>query len=117
MKPRTLCACQPQTDIISARVAPLARPIICRIVAPLLSLGGAFFGAAFLPGLAGLLDCARGAVFVPLGAPFFRPPVFFAAAFSGVGDAPASATAAAVSWISLSIIIGSSSFLAPFRST
>src|ERR1039458_982780 len=42
MKTRTLCACQPQADMISAKVAPLARPIISRIFAPLPWLFGAF---------------------------------------------------------------------------
>src|SRR5688572_22412596 len=107
MNPRTLCACHPVAAMISGRVAPLARPIISRIVAPLLSLGGAFFRAAFLPGFAGLLEFAGRAAFPPLGAAFFRPPTSFAGAFCGVGDAPVSTTAAAVSWISLFILIGS----------
>src|ERR1700722_20069873 len=52
MKPRTLCACQSVAFWISARVAPLARAIISRIFAPLLSARGA---AAFLSGFADLL--------------------------------------------------------------
>src|ERR1019366_8174783 len=41
MKPRTLCACHSVAFMISARVAPLARPISPRIFAPLLSGRGA----------------------------------------------------------------------------
>src|SRR3984957_9633705 len=70
MNPRTLCACQSVAFMISASVAPLARAIMSRICAPLLSARGAaafllapapawaaFFGAAALalaPGLAPL---------------------------------------------------------------
>src|ERR1700720_392242 len=83
MKPRTLWACQPAVFMISVRVAPLARPIISRIFAPLLSargalalLAGAVDLAAFLPAFAAFfgaaLALARLAVFWPLGAPFFR---------------------------------------------
>src|ERR1039458_1211294 len=91
--------------MISARVAPLARPIISRILALLLSargmgacfaragldaflLAGAdFFGAAALalPPLA---------VFWLLGAPFFWLAPFFEDPFSGATVAPCSATAA-----------------------
>src|SRR5439155_8919831 len=39
-KPRTLWACQDVACIISARVAPLVRPISSRIFAPLLSARG-----------------------------------------------------------------------------
>src|SRR6266852_5259308 len=46
MKPRTLCACQSVAFMISARVAPLARPIISRIFAPLLSARGALLAGA-----------------------------------------------------------------------
>jgi len=48
MKPRTLCACQSVAFMMSARVAPLARAIISRIFAPLLSARGA---ATFLAAL------------------------------------------------------------------
>jgi hypothetical protein len=63
MKPRTLWACQPAVFMISARVAPLARPIISRIFAPLLSARGvlAFARAglaAFLPALASFFGAA-----------------------------------------------------------
>ena len=40
MKPLTLWACQSVAFIISASVAPFARPIISRIFAPLLSARG-----------------------------------------------------------------------------
>src|SRR5580704_9863928 len=59
MKPLTLWACQSVAFMISARVAPFARPIISRIFAPLLAprgvvalrsdLAGAFSGAACAP--------------------------------------------------------------------
>src|SRR5216110_981881 len=92
--------------MISASVAPLARPIIARIFAPLLSGRGAavlassrfpvfllalasFFGAAAL-GLPPL------AIFWPLGAPFFGAEPFFEEAFSGATVAPCSATVATV---------------------
>jgi hypothetical protein len=58
--PRTLWACQDVNFIISARLAPLGRPISSRIFAPLLSARGvpAFLApaglAAFLPALAAL---------------------------------------------------------------
>src|SRR5438067_4676777 len=106
MNPRTLCACQPVAFMISARDAPFARPIICRIVPPLLCLGEPSFRAAFLPALAGL-RFGRGAAFTLLGALFFRLAVFFAAVLSGVTGAPASATTAAVSWVSVGVLIGS----------
>src|SRR5713226_6083650 len=100
--------------MISARVAPLARPIISMIFAPLLSARGAlasFLGAGlavFLPALASLfgvaaLVLAPLAVFWPLGAPFFWLAPFFDGAFSGATCAPCSATAAAwvvsVAWL------------------
>ena len=105
MKPRTLWACQPVAFIISARVAPLARPIISRIFAPLLSARGAlaFFAAAglvaFLATLASFFGAAALvlaplAAFSPLGAPFFWLAAFFEEAFSGATCAPCSATAA-----------------------
>src|SRR6266853_937520 len=108
MKPRTLWACQSVAFMISARVAPLARPIISRIFAPLLSargalalLAGAVDLAAFLPAFAAFfgeaaLALARLAVFWPLGAPFFRMAAFFERVFSGATCAPPSATVAAV---------------------
>src|SRR5215467_14372628 len=74
--PRTLCACQSVAFIISARVAPLGRPINSRIFAPLLSARGAF--ASFTAGFAGLLATLAGfaalaplAGFLALGAAFF----------------------------------------------
>jgi hypothetical protein len=56
-KPRTLCACQSVAFWISARLVPLGRPIISRIIAPLLSARGvlaslAWAGLAFFPALA-----------------------------------------------------------------
>ena len=108
MKPLTLWACQSVAFMISARVAPLARPIMSMIFAPLLSARGAlasflraglaassrpwtaFFGAA-------ALALAPLAVFWPLGAPFFWLAPFFEGAFSGATCAPCSATAAA--WV------------------
>jgi hypothetical protein len=59
MNPRTLCACHPTVVMISAKVAPFARPIIAKMVAPLLSLRAAFFCGPFLLGFADLLDFAR----------------------------------------------------------
>src|ERR1700694_5425019 len=56
MNPRTLWACQPVAFMISARVAPLARPIISRIIAPLLSARGA---VARLAGAVDLADFLR----------------------------------------------------------
>src|SRR5215510_15317792 len=88
-KPRTLCACQSVAFMISARVAPLGRPISSRIFAPLLSARGALasFSAAdfpaFFAGLAGVfvagladfaLFLAVGAFFLVL-APFFEAPL------------------------------------------
>src|SRR5687768_14402614 len=107
MKPRTLWACQSVAFMISVRVAPLARPIISRIFAPLLSARGAlaFLAAglsAFLTALAPFfgaagLVLAPLAVFWRLGAAFFRVAPFFEGAFSGAPWAPCSATLAAVS--------------------
>jgi hypothetical protein len=101
MKPRTLCACQPVAFMISARLAPLARPIISRIFAPLLSARGAlvFFADAGLAPFFGAAALALPplAVFWPLGAPFFWLAPFLEEAFSGATCAPGSVTAAALS--------------------
>src|SRR5215472_13940641 len=75
-KPRTLWACQSVAFIISAKVAPLGRPISSRIFAPLLSARGALAPlAAFLPALASFFGAGLAllpvAAFWPLGAPFF----------------------------------------------
>jgi len=108
MKPLTLWACQSVAFMISARVAPLARPIMSMIFAPLLSARGAL--ASFLrAGLAAFLDAFFGAVlalaplavFWLLGAPFFWVAPFFEGAFSGATCAPCSATAA-VLWLGCS---------------
>src|SRR6202521_3408192 len=106
MKPRTLWACHSVAFMISARVAPLARPIISRIFAPLLSARGALALlavdlAAFLPAFAVFFGAAALAlvalaVFWPLGAPFFRVAPFLGEVFSGATCAPRSATVAAV---------------------
>src|SRR5216684_8731525 len=105
MKPRTLCACQSVAFMISARVAPLARPIISRIFAPLLSGRGvlAFLAvglvrsglATFLRALAPFFGAAALAlpplaVFWPLGAPCLWVARFFEEAFSGATCAPCS---------------------------
>src|SRR5688572_13674565 len=93
--------------MISVRVAPLARAIIARIFAPLLSAWGvlAFLAgaglAAFLPALAPFfgaagLVLAPLAAFWPLGARFFWVAPFFGDALSGASCAPRSATLAAV---------------------
>ena len=58
MKPRTLWGCQATAFMISARVAPLARLISCRILAPLLSARGAVASLA-RGGLGGFL-CGLG---------------------------------------------------------
>src|ERR1700689_3893965 len=116
MKPLTLWACQSVAFMISARVAPLARPIMSMIFAPLLSARGAL--ASFLrAGLAAFLDAFFGAalalaplaVFWPLGAPFFWVAPFFEGAFSGATCAPCSATAAA-----LVVSVGSWFFMVVF---
>jgi hypothetical protein len=102
---RTLWACQSVAFMISASVAPLARPIISMIFAPLLSARGAvvffagaglaaFFALASFFGAAGLVLAPLAAV-CPLGVPFFWLAALFAAAFSGAPWAPCSATAAA----------------------
>ena len=63
-KPRTMWACQSVAFTISARVAPLARPISSRIFAPLLSARGVLASlagaglAAFLPALASFFGAA-----------------------------------------------------------
>src|SRR5215472_16964888 len=103
-KPRTLWACQSVAFMISARLAPLGRPISARIFAPLLSGRGALASlaaglAAFLLGLASFfgvaaLVLAPLAVFWPLGASFFWLAPFFEEAVSGATGAPCSATAA-----------------------
>jgi hypothetical protein len=99
MTPRTLCACHPVAFMISARVAPLARPIISMIFAPLLSARGALALAAFFAVLAPFFGAVLAlpplAVLWPLGAPFLWLAAFFEAAFSGATFAPCSATAAA----------------------
>src|ERR1700674_2990490 len=114
MKPRTLWACHSVAFMISARVAPLARPIISRIFAPLLSARGALALlavdlAAFLPAFAVFFGAAALAlvalaVFWPLGAPFFRVAPFFGEVFSGATCAPRSAPVAALSVVSAFVI-------------
>src|SRR5271155_1507219 len=97
MKPLTLWACQSVAFMISARVAPLARAIMSRIFAPLLSARGAAALrsglAAFFAALAAFLGLAPLAVSWPLGAPFFWVAAFFEAAFAGATGAPCFATA------------------------
>ncbi len=100
--------------MISASVAPLARAIISRIFAPLLSargaaaLGGRTWRPSCWPSrLPWLPSSARRpwlcpclaplAVFLALGAPFFWLAAFLAGAFSGATCAPCAATAAALS--------------------
>src|SRR5450631_716277 len=104
-KPRTLCACQSVAFMISASVAPLARPIISRIFAPLLSARGVLASLA-LAGLAALFPALAPfgeavalpfPAFWPLGAPFFWLAPFFEEAFFGATCAPCSATVAAFS--------------------
>src|SRR5580692_402393 len=107
MKPRTLCACQSVAFMISASVAPLARAIMSRIFAPLLSARGAVaFLLSFAPALAAFLGVAALAlapclaplaVFLALGAPFFWLAAFLAGAFSGATCAPCAATAPVLS--------------------
>src|SRR4051812_15623076 len=106
MNPRTLWACQSVAFMISARVAPLARPIRPRIFAPLLSARGAvalvgwpfatfLLALAFFFGEAALVFPPLAAFWL-LGAPFFWVGVFFEEAFSGATVAPCSARVAAV---------------------
>src|SRR5580698_10385011 len=122
MKPLTLWACQSVAFMISARVAPLARAIMSRIFAPLLSARGAvalrsglaaFFAALATFFGAAALALAPLAVSWPLGAPFFCVAAFFGDAFSGATGAPSSATAAAwvvsVSWLFFMVVIPFSS--------
>jgi hypothetical protein len=98
--------------MISARVAPLARPIIARIFAPLLSARGAlvFFAGAGFPALAPFFGAAALvlpplAAFWPLGAPCFWLAPFFEGAFSGATCAPISATSAVVLASALVILV------------
>jgi hypothetical protein len=120
MKPRTLWACHSAAFMISGKVAPLVRPIISRILAPLLSPRGAlaFFSTVGLPALfaalgafaaAFLVAAAFGlalfAPFWPLGAPFFRLAPFVEEAFSGASCAPCAATVAAVSVVSALLML------------
>ena len=108
------CVCQSVAFTISARVAPLGRPISSRIFAPLLSARGvlaslAWAGFGLLAGLGFLLR--RGLGFAPwrlswpLGAPFFWLAPFFEEAFSGATCAPCSATVAAFSVIVASAFV------------
>src|ERR1700722_15217782 len=96
--------------MISDNVAPLARPIIARIFAPLLSARGALacFAlaglAAFLPAVASFFGAAALvfrplAVFRPSRAPFFLVAAFFEEAFSDATFAPCSATVADLSFV------------------
>src|SRR5215468_5648160 len=89
--PRTLCACQSVAFMISARVAPLGRPISSRIFAPLLSARGALasFSAAGLPTFFTVLpdflpaDLAALACFLDLAASFFGFAPFFEPTLAG----------------------------------
>src|SRR5215813_9253721 len=102
--PRTLCACQSVAFMISARVAPLGRPINSRILAPLLSARGALGSLsaadfpAFFAGLAGVFvaGLADFKLFLALGAFFFVLAYFFEALLVDAIGAPCSATTAAV---------------------
>ena len=72
MKPLTLWACQSVAFMISARVAPLARAIMSRIFAPLLSARGAVALrsgglAAFFAALAAFLAFGTLGGFLALG--------------------------------------------------
>src|ERR1035438_10199612 len=109
MNPRTECACQAVAFMISPSVAPLARAIMSRIFAPLLSARGAEALrsdlAACLLAFADALAAFLGvpalvlpplAVFLALGAPFFWLAAFFEGAFSGATFASCAATAAAL---------------------
>src|SRR5215472_6613372 len=97
-----LWACQSVAFWISARVAPLGRPISSRIWWLLLSARGApvLVWAGFFPALAAGLRAALVwpplAAFWPLGAPFFGLAPFFEEAFSSATWAPGSATVTAV---------------------
>src|SRR4051812_34687421 len=96
--------------MISASVAPLACPIISRILAPLLSERGALaaFVRSDLPAFLLLVKVALFAfgaaalalpplaAFAPLGAPFFCLAPFFEGAASGATCAPCSAAVAVV---------------------
>ena len=109
-KPRIECFCQSVAFTISARVAPLGRPISSRIFAPLLSARGvlaslASAGLAFLPAWASFFRLVALAPFLPLGAPFFGLAPFFEEAFSGATFAPCSATAAAFSVVVASAFV------------
>src|ERR1700722_2379513 len=103
--------------MISASVAPFARPIISRIFAPLLSargvvllarwsFAGFLLARAFFFGAGALAFPAFGGL-VALGAAFFWLVRFFAEAFSGAPCAPCSATVAAVVVGSLVMLISS----------
>src|SRR5947208_2780938 len=75
--------------MISDRVAPFGRPIICRIIPPLLSLRGIeAFRGDFFSASACLRGFARVAVFRLLGAPFLWLATFFDAVFCGATVAP-----------------------------
>src|SRR5688572_19543515 len=118
MNPRTLWACQPVAFMISVRVAPLARAIIPKIFAPLLSARGALaflaaglaaFFAVLAPFFGAALVLPSLAAFWPLGAPFLWVAPFLGDAFSG---APCSATLAAVV-VSAFVMLVSVPFLRP----
>src|SRR5215471_18770209 len=93
--PRTLCACQSVALMISARVAPLGRPISSRILAPLPSARGVFSAAFFVP-LADFLAAGLAALapFLALAASCLGLAPFFEAALVGATGAPCAATAA-----------------------
>ena|ERR1700722_5143793 len=86
-EPTHAVTCQSVAFWISARVAPLARAIMSRIFAPLLSArGAAAFLLVFEPVLAAFIGTGVAlppfAVFFALGAPFFWLAAFMAAALS-----------------------------------
>src|SRR5437868_8104051 len=121
--PRTLWACQSVAFWISARLAPLGRPISARIFAPLLSARGVLASlagvgfAAFLPTLAPFFGAALAlvplAAFWPLGAPFFWLAPFFEGAFSGATGVLCSATVAVCSATAaaFSVVLASAFFM------
>src|SRR5215468_11342817 len=69
--PRTLCACQSVAFMISARVAPLGRPINSRIFAPLLPPRGELASlTGFAPLLTALGSCLGAGFLEPLAVPW-----------------------------------------------
>jgi hypothetical protein len=103
--------------MISARVAPLGRPISSRIVALLLSARGTpfFFAGDVLAPFFATFDLPPLAALCPFCAPFFGVAPFFEETFPGATCAPCSVTEGTLLLVSAFVMVVLGPFLRLFR--